>query len=127
MGCHSHVKKDSPRLTAVRKSWETGQPVEWVRVHKLPEHSYFNHSVHVNSGVGCTSCHGRIDQMEVVSVAEPIAMQWCLDCHRNPAPHLRPPEEVTNMDWDQESLPKQELAALVESVNPPTHCSGCHR
>jgi hypothetical protein len=123
MGCHSQIKKDSPQLEAVRESWQTGDPVEWVRVHKLPEHSYFNHSAHVSAGVGCVSCHGRVDQMVEVSIKEPISMGWCLDCHRNPEPHLRPPEQVTNMDWK----PPQNWVADASSVNPPTHCSGCHR
>jgi hypothetical protein len=119
MGCHSVVKKDSEKLAALRDSWESGEPVPWVRVHKLPDHAYFDHSVHLAAGVGCVSCHGRIDQMEVVRLDEPIAMGWCLDCHRNPEPNLRPKEEITNMTYD---------GPVAEAeVNPPQHCSGCHR
>lgn len=123
MGCHAVVKKDSPRLQPVRESWASGKPVEWVRVHKLPDHAYFDHSVHVQGGVGCVSCHGRIDQMEVVRQQKPLSMSWCLDCHRNPEPNLRPREEVTNMSWEPD--PSEPFAA--NEVSPPTHCTGCHR
>ncbi|MGB0680051.1 MAG: cytochrome c3 family protein, partial [Polyangiales bacterium] len=97
MGCHAVVKKDSARLAPVRASWQSGRPVPWVRIHKVADHAYFNHSVHVKAGVGCVSCHGRIDKMEVVRQDQPLSMGWCLECHRNPGPHLRPPDEVTNM------------------------------
>lgn len=126
MGCHAVVLPDSPLLQPLRESWQTGDPIRWVRVHKLPEHAYFDHSVHVAVGVGCVTCHGRVDQMEVVSVEEPISMQWCLDCHRDPAPFLRPPGEVTNMTW-QRSPGDEERIADVSEVRPPEHCSGCHR
>lgn len=131
MGCHAVVKKDSPMLEPLRESWKTGEPVPWVRVHKVPDHAYFDHSVHLAAGVGCVSCHGRVDQMEVVSVTQPISMQWCLDCHRDPRPHLRPASvAVTDMTTpgpqDLEPLSRQEIAAVSE-VQPPEHCSGCHR
>lgn len=127
MGCHSVVWPESARLAPVRESWETGESIPWVKAHVLPDHAYFNHSVHLTAGVGCVSCHGRIDQMEVVRVDQPIAMQWCLECHRNPGPNLRPPSEVTNMEWEPDA---EWLAAMdehVAAVNPPEHCSGCHR
>jgi hypothetical protein len=127
MGCHAVVKPDSPLLAPVRESWESGEPIEWVRVHKVPEHAYFDHSVHLAAGVGCVSCHGRIDQMEVVGVREPIAMGWCLECHRNPEPHLRPRHLVTDMDWEPGDPEDEALIADVSSLNPPEHCSGCHR
>lgn len=92
-------------------------------MHKLPEHTYFDHSVHLAAGVGCVSCHGRVDQMEVVRIEQPIAMGWCLDCHRNPGPNLRPADQITNMAWE----PDENWQPQVASVNPPTHCSGCHR
>lgn len=124
MGCHSVVKKDSEKLSLLRDSWETGAPVEWVRVHKLPDHVFFDHSAHVAVGVGCASCHGRIDQMEVVRLDQPLAMGWCLECHRDPGPHLRPDAELTNMAWK----PSEEHVELAETgVRPPEHCSGCHR
>ncbi|HJK94672.1 MAG TPA: cytochrome c3 family protein [Polyangiaceae bacterium LLY-WYZ-15_(1-7)] len=127
MGCHSIVWPESGKLAPIRESWETGESVEWVKAHVIPDHAYFNHSVHVSAGVGCVSCHGRIDQMEVVRVDQPIAMQWCLECHRDPGPNLRPPSEVTNMEWEPDD---EWLAAMdehVAAVNPPEHCSGCHR
>jgi hypothetical protein len=123
MGCHAQVHPDSERLAPVRESFETGESVEWVRVHQVPDTVFFDHSVHLAAGVGCVSCHGRVDQMEVVQVDQPISMGWCLDCHRDPGPNLRPRNEITNMDW----APDENWVAHVDEVNPPTHCSGCHR
>jgi hypothetical protein len=123
MGCHAQVHPDSERLAPVRESFETGESVEWVRVHQVPDTVFFDHSVHLAAGVGCVSCHGRVDQMEVVQVDQPISMGWCLDCHRDPGPSLRPRNEITNMDW----APDENWVAHVDEVNPPTHCSGCHR
>ena len=127
MGCHAIVRSESALLAPVKESWETGDSVEWVRVNQIPDHAFFNHSIHLTAGVGCESCHGRIDQMEVVKMVEPLAMQWCLECHRNPTPHLRPPEEITNMGWkpDENWLAQREEVAA--SLNPPMQCSGCHR
>ena len=127
MGCHAIVKPDSPLLAPVRASWESGEPIEWVRVHKLPEHVYFDHSVHLAAGVGCVSCHGRIDEMEVVGVREPISMGWCLECHRNPEPNLRPRHLITDMDWEPGDPEDELLIADVSTLSPPEHCSGCHR
>ncbi len=124
MGCHSVVRPESASLRPVRESWETGEPVEWVRVHNLPDHAYFDHSVHLSAGVGCASCHGRIDQMEVVTLQTPLSMSWCLDCHRNPEPNLRPVSEITNMAWEAE--PGEEIE-YARYVTPPETCSGCHR
>jgi hypothetical protein len=124
MGCHAVVKTESAKLAPVRESWETGEPIAWVKVHKLPDHTYFNHSVHVAVGVGCATCHGRIDQMEVVRLDQPIAMQWCLECHRNPTPSLRPKDQVTNMAWTPDMAP---AGWKAPEVHPPTHSSGCHR
>ena len=89
----------SEKLAPVRESLETGRPVEWLRVHELPDFVYFNHSAHVNRGVSCVSCHDRIDKMEVVYQAKPLSMKWCLDCHRNPEENLRPVDQVTNLGW----------------------------
>lgn len=129
MGCHAEVKRDSPRLEALRQSWATGEPVPWVRVHKLPEHAYFDHSVHLAAGVGCVSCHGRVDQMEVVRIDQPMSMGFCLDCHREPGPNLRPRSRITDMDWGigEGNRPDEDQIADVSTLNPPTHCSGCHR
>ncbi|MCB1154566.1 cytochrome c3 family protein, partial [bacterium] len=109
----------------------TGQPVEWVRVHMLPDYAFFDHSVHIAAGVACQSCHGRIDQMEKVTQAEPLSMSWCLDCHRNPEPNLRPKDKVTKMGWVPEADAAAGNSGLDEiahrAVNPPVNCSGCHR
>jgi len=123
MGCHAQVHPDSERLAPVRESFASGESIEWVRVHQVPDTVFFDHSVHLAAGVGCVTCHGRVDQMEVVQVDQPLSMGWCLDCHRDPEPGLRPRNEITNMDW----APDENWVAHVDEVNPPTHCSGCHR
>ncbi len=129
MNCHSRIRAQSAKLIPVRESYATGMPIEWVRVHDLPDYAYFNHSAHVRRGVGCVSCHGRIDKMEVVYQVEPLSMGWCLDCHRNPEKHLRPQEYVTKMDWvppeDQATLGKRLREA--NNINPSVDCSTCHR
>ena len=129
MNCHEQVKTESLRLRKVRESYKTGEPIEWVRVHQLPDYAYFNHSPHVAAGVGCATCHGRVDKMEVVEMDQPLSMGWCLDCHRNPEPNLRPLDQVTNMNWDptQEAYDPKRDPARKRQVNPPLHCSGCHR
>ncbi|MBZ0154061.1 MAG: cytochrome c family protein [Planctomycetes bacterium] len=139
MGCHKEVKKDSvlsePLRTAFGDGITTDTPIEWVKVHLLPEFSYFNHAVHVRSGVGCASCHGRVDQMAIVTQDQPLSMGWCLECHRDPTPHLRPSGvSPTKMDWvaDEASIAaaRQRLEWRDQTppeLNPPTHCSACHR
>ncbi len=129
MNCHELVKTDSPRLEPVRESYATGEAIPWVRVHQLPDYAYFNHSPHVAAGVGCVSCHGRVDQMVVVEMDQPLSMGWCLDCHRDPKPNLRPLDQVTNMAWDASETPydPDRDPNRKRKVNPPVHCSGCHR
>jgi hypothetical protein len=124
MGCHAVVRPDSAALAPIRESWQNGTPVEWVRVHNVPDHAYFDHSIHLSAGVGCASCHGRIDQMEVVTLQSPLSMSWCLDCHRDPEPNLRPVSEITNMAYEREEGEEIEYARYVL---PPETCSGCHR
>ena len=116
---------ESEELAPVRESWATGESIEWVKVHMLPDYAYFDHSVHVAAGVGCVSCHGRIDQMPVVWQHEPLSMGWCLDCHRNPEPNLRPPSEVTNMGYDNADYDPSEDWAREPAA--PLNCGGCHR
>jgi hypothetical protein len=130
MNCHKDlVKTDSPKLKLIRDSYESDQPVPWIRVHQLPDYAYFDHRPHLAAGVGCASCHGRIDQMAVVQMSQPLSMGWCLDCHRDPEPNLRPLDQITNMAWDSalEKYDPKADSARVRAVNPPEHCSGCHR
>ena len=100
LNCHSQVWNESPKLEKVRRSQIEGKPIEWNKVNDVPDFVYFNHSIHVNKGVGCVTCHGRVDKMAAVQKAEPLTMRWCLDCHRNPGPNLRPVSEITNMAWE---------------------------
>jgi hypothetical protein len=102
MNCHSSVRTASDNLKPLRESWATGKPVEWTKVHNLANFVYFNHSAHVNHGVGCASCHGRIDRMDVVRQEKPLSMGWCLECHREPEKNLRPKDQITNMDYKPE-------------------------
>lgn len=131
MNCHAQVKQNSPYLAALRESWATGLPIPWVRVHKTPDYAYFDHSRHVTRGVGCAECHGRIDQMVKVKQNQPLSMGWCLDCHRNPAPHLRPVDQVTVMGWEPPNgESREEFGKKIverEKIAPPTDCSRCHR
>ena len=139
MGCHTHVKKDSPLLAPLREAYGDGsanqKPLEWIKVHMLPDYAYFNHAVHVNANVGCASCHGRVDQMEIVRQVEPMSMGWCLECHRDPTSHIRPEGvSVTQMDWQPTDESRAAARKRLEwinnerpQLNPPTHCSACHR
>jgi hypothetical protein len=129
MNCHHRVKEKSALLAPVRESYETGKPVPWVNVHVLPDYVYFNHSAHVNAGVSCVSCHGRIDQMVEVKQVQPLNMGWCLECHRKPEAHLRPVEFVTKLDWKPQGNPVElgEQIRKAKNINPPQNCSGCHR
>lgn len=114
MNCHSSIWKESKALAPIRESFATGKPVEWVKIHDLPDYVFFNHSAHVNHGVGCVSCHGRIDQMDVVQQVAPLSMGWCLDCHREPEKNLRPKEQVTNMSWKPTDHPLAKAQNLDE-------------
>lgn len=130
MNCHSKVRTTSPALEPIRQSFATGKSVPWVQIHNLPDYVYFDHSVHLSSGVGCESCHGRVDQMVEVSQVKPLTMGWCLDCHRDSAHALRDPKDVTKMgmleDSEKTGQPMPRSANARKPV-PPTNCSGCHR
>jgi len=109
---------------------KANDPIEWIRIHNLPDYAYFDHSVHINANIGCTSCHGRIDQMDVVSQAKPLSMSWCLECHRDYGDHVRPETvPVTKMDWkwESEAAKEENLKKVSEKLNPPEECSACHR
>lgn len=131
MGCHSQIRVDTPQLAAVRASFDTGQPIEWNRVHNLPDYAYFNHSAHVNNGVGCSSCHGPVDRMEGMWKTETMTMGWCLDCHRQPETQVRPLNEVFNMSYkapkDQLALGTELVASYHINTDKLPQCSTCHR
>lgn len=128
MNCHSQIDSKRPEEVAkIRDSWKSGKPIEWIRVHNLPDYAYFSHEAHVNAGVGCESCHGRVDKMAEIRQVKPLSMSWCLDCHRNPENFVRPVDEVTTMGYDPENQ-KEIGADLVakKNISPPTYCQGCH-
>ena len=129
MSCHTQIWAESPILEPVRESFRTGKSIEWTRVHNLPGFAYFDHSIHVHKGVGCTTCHGRVDQMPLMWRENTLYMEWCLECHRNPEKFVRPREQVFNMDWqppsDQIALGQKLVRQYkIESL---TSCSVCHR
>lgn len=129
MGCHAQIWKDSPQLEPVRRSYYRNEPIAWQRVHDLPDFVYFSHGAHVTRGVGCETCHGRVDLMGAVAKTETLHMGWCLDCHRDPERYLRPPELVTEMGYVP-SEPQRTMGKRLReqlSIQPPTHCTGCHR
>jgi len=133
MRCHENVREKSPKLIAVREAFSTGEPVEWIRVHDLPDYVYFNHSAHVTRGVGCESCHGRVDQMTEVWQSEALTMGWCLDCHRDPAQNLREPADAIVMGFDERFESHEarvEYGTKIQqkyNLKPNTNCSTCHR
>lgn len=156
MNCHAQVKKGSEKLKPIYDSWNDGngtKSVEWVRIHKLPDYAYFNHSAHMGFGVGdkraaigCETCHGRIDTMEVVRQVQPLSMSWCVDCHSDPALNIRPVANITTMGWSADLGWREKQREIAASINPPgslsqaqryvdghyktyatASCSGCHR
>lgn len=131
MNCHSQVLKDDPRLALVRESAASGKPIQWIQIHKLPEFVYFNHSVHVNRGVSCVECHGRIDTMDEVHEVQSLSMSFCLNCHRHPELKLRPLDKITDLAWKPESETKQiefgKRAMHDWKVESLQTCSACHR
>jgi cytochrome c7-like protein len=127
MNCHAQIWTGAEMLEPVRASFRDGKPIRWTRVHKLPDFVQFNHSIHVKKGVGCVSCHGRVDQMPLTWQASPLSMEWCLECHRAPEKFLRPRDKVFDLAWQ----PENQLATgrqLVKDyhVVSKTHCSTCH-
>ena len=131
MTCHSQIWTEAPILEPVRASFRDNKPIEWNRVHDLPDFVYFNHSIHVNQGIGCQSCHGQVDQMPLMKKAHTLNMEWCLDCHRDPAQFIRPRDQVFNMNYEypanQETLGKSLVADYDVRTSQLTNCSICHR
>lgn len=119
MNCHVSVQRESPKLQLVRDSYERNEPIRWIRIHKLPDYAFFNHSRHVNAGIDCASCHGEVETQGVIVQKEPLTMGWCLDCHRAPEDHVIRTREITGVDVDPRILSRP----LNQG---PQHCSACH-
>ena len=132
MNCHNQLWSDSPYLEPVRASYRDNKPIEWQRVHDLPEFAYFNHSIHVAKGVGCSTCHGQIDNMPAVFQENTLQMEWCLSCHREPEQFLRPQDKIYDMEWNPQDMPLNERLTLkanykIRGPEVLTSCSTCHR
>ncbi len=131
MNCHKLIWNDSAMLEPVRESFASGVPIRWIRVNDLPDYVYFDHSIHIAKGVGCVSCHGRVDQMPLLYQAESLQMEWCLDCHREPEKYLRPKEALFDTAWvpdsAQQPVPSGEELVASYHAEPSTSCSRCHR
>ncbi len=129
MNCHSQIWTSSPYLEIVRASYRDDKPLHWMRVHDLPDFVYFNHSVHIKKGVGCSTCHGRVDHMPLMLQVNTLQMGWCLDCHRNPAKYVRPRDAVFRMDYEPPANQMELGRRLVKDydIHSLTSCSTCHR
>jgi hypothetical protein len=131
MNCHNQIKTTSPALEVVRESFKTGAAVPWVHVHVMPSFVYFDHSIHVNRGISCVECHGKVNEMDVVTQVKPMSMGFCLDCHRSPEEHVREKADVYNLDSQTIAAARGIEAgrAFVHdwNIKPPVSCSGCHR
>lgn len=132
MNCHTQIWADSPYLEPVRESYRTGKPIEWTRVHDLPDFVYFNHSIHVNKGVGCSTCHGNVSQMPLMYQASSLQMEWCLSCHRQPEKFVREKKDIFKMDWEPPANQAEVGQQLVKQNKIQdsyvlTSCSTCHR
>jgi hypothetical protein len=132
MTCHSQIFSDAPVLAVVRESLSTSTPLKWNRVHDLPGYVYFNHSIHIAKGIGCSTCHGRIDEMPLTQKTQTLYMKWCLDCHREPQKYIRPRDKVFDVAWQQPPNQEAEGAKLmgeyhVDTTGRLTNCGTCHR
>jgi len=125
MNCHSEIWTNAQLLEPVRNSWATGESIQWIRVHDLPDYVYFNHEIHVNKGIGCASCHGRVDEMPLMYEENTLQMEWCLNCHRNPAVNLRPTAEVYNMAWAGPSNDKPVWCAATGKPGATSQAVSC--
>jgi hypothetical protein len=129
MNCHSQIWVDSPILEPVRASWRSGRSLVWLRVHNLPDFVYFDHGVHVLKGIACETCHGRVDEMNLMAQAASLQMEWCLGCHRHPERHVRPREAVFAFGWNPPESQTTLGPALVQryDIHARTDCTTCHR
>jgi hypothetical protein len=129
MNCHSQLFADSPLLASVRASFRDERPMVWTRVHDVPDFAYFNHGIHVAKGIGCSTCHGEVDKMPLMWREATLHMQWCLDCHRDPAAFVRPREDVFRMDWTPEMVSDQTRTELATRyhLQAKDDCYTCHR
>jgi hypothetical protein len=129
MTCHSQIWVDSPYLEPVRQSYRSDRSLEWTRVHNLADFVYFDHSIHLKKGIGCESCHGRVDKMQLMSKANTLHMEWCLECHREPERFVRPRDQLYTMGWVPEEDQRQLGPRLVQEhkIQSLTYCSTCHR
>jgi hypothetical protein len=129
MNCHSQIWADSDMLEPVRSSYRNDQSIHWTKVHDLPDFVYFNHSIHLHKGIGCSTCHGRIDRMNLTWQESSLHMEWCVECHRNPERYVRPRDQIFNMDWEPPANQPELGAALVEAygIERRDDCSVCHR
>jgi hypothetical protein len=131
MTCHSQLFTDAEILAPVRESWATRTPIHWTRVNKLPDFVYFDHHVHVAAGVGCNECHGEVDHMPLMRKGETLTMKFCLDCHKDPAPRLRPHDQVFNMGWTPPADARAEGEEIIRTrgieLTHLTDCYACHR
>lgn len=129
MNCHAQIWVDSPYLEPVRASFRTEIPIQWVRVHNLPDHCYFNHSIHIRKGIACSACHGRVDKMPLMWQDASLQMNWCLDCHRSPERYVAPPEKVFDPEFIAKDWNPAESMKLAKALNVQrkTSCSTCHR
>ncbi|HWG20772.1 MAG TPA: cytochrome c3 family protein [Terracidiphilus sp.] len=117
INCHAQIWTNAQLLEPVRHSWATNQSITWTKVHDLPDYVFFNHSIHVNKGMGCSSCHGRVDQMPLMYMQNTLQMEWCLDCHRNPAKNIRPTSQIYNMAWESPSEDRPVWCAVGDEMS----------
>jgi hypothetical protein len=132
MSCHSQIWSNASLTQPIRDSWSSGRSIEWRRVHDLPDFVYFNHSIHLNKGIGCSTCHGHVDEMPLMYKVNTLYMNWCIECHRNPAKYIRPRSEVFNIDYEypanQRELGQRLVAEYhVKDARTLTDCFTCHR
>ncbi|HSK71064.1 MAG TPA: cytochrome c3 family protein [Pyrinomonadaceae bacterium] len=132
MNCHNQLFADQPYLEPIRESFRENIPIQWERVHDLPDYVYFNHSIHVAKGVGCSTCHGQIDNMPAVFQVNTLQMEWCLSCHRQPENFIRPKSEIYNTNWSDGDLSPEQRQTLktnykIRGKEELTNCNICHR